>query len=38
MEGDEDTDDEELYAKMMENFWNNLDGWKEELDSLYDGI
>ena len=38
MEGDEDTDDEELYAKMMENFWNNLDGWKDELDSLYDGI
>ena len=38
MEGDEDTEDEELYEKLMENFWNNLDGWKEELDSLYDGI
>ena len=38
MEGDEDTDDEELYAKMMENFWNKVDGWKDELDSLYDGI
>jgi len=21
---------------MMQNFWDNLDGWKDELDSIYD--
>lgn len=23
-------------ASMMENFWDNVDGWKDEMDSLYD--
>ena len=28
--------DNELYTKMMENFWNNVDAWRDELDGLYD--
>lgn len=31
--------DEELdnaYVQMMENFWSNVDGWRDELDSIYD--
>ena len=36
MPGDEDTDVEELYTKLMENFWARVDGWRDELDSLYD--
>ena len=35
---DDETDNDELYAKLMENFWDAVDGWQEELDSLYDGI
>jgi len=26
----------DIYVKMMENFWNNIDGWRDELDNLYD--
>ena len=28
--------DNDLYVQMMENFWNNVDAWRDELDSLYD--
>lgn len=28
--------DNDLYTQMMENFWNNVDAWRDELDSLYD--
>lgn len=31
--------DEELdnaYVQMMENFWSNVDSWRDELDSIYD--
>lgn len=28
--------DDDLYTQMMENFWNNVDSWRDELDSLYD--
>lgn len=31
--------DEELdnaYVQMMENFWTNVDSWRDELDSIYD--
>ena len=38
---DEKSDDykdnkDKIYQDMMENFWNNLDGWKDELDGIYD--
>ena len=36
MPDDEDTDASELYTKLMENFWSKVDGWRDELDSLYD--
>jgi len=36
MPDDEDTDASELYTKLMENFWSRVDGWRDELDSLYD--
>ncbi|MBO7691561.1 MAG: peptidoglycan-binding protein, partial [Methanobrevibacter sp.] len=35
----EELEGEELdnaYVQMMENFWSNLDGWRDELDSIYD--
>ena len=28
--------DNDLYVQMMENFWDRVDGWRDELDSLYD--
>ena len=36
MPDDDDTDASELYTKLMENFWARVDGWRDELDSLYD--
>ena len=36
MPDDEDTPAEELYTKLMDNFWARVDGWRDELDSLYD--
>ena len=27
---------DKVYEDMMNNFWDNLDGWKQQLDSLYD--
>lgn len=27
---------DQIYEDMMQNFWDNLDGWKDELDSVYD--
>lgn len=27
---------DQIYEDMMQNFWDNLDGWKDELDSIYD--
>lgn len=27
---------DEAYVQMMQNFWDNLDGWRDELDSIYD--
>lgn len=27
---------DQIYEAMMENFWNNLDGWKDQLDGIYD--
>lgn len=32
----EDINDEEGYAKMVQAFNDRMDGWKDELDSLYD--
>ena len=27
---------DKIYEDMMDNFWENLDGWKDELDGIYD--
>ena len=31
-----DQEKDEAYTKMMDNFWDNLDGWRDELDGIYD--
>ena len=31
-----DKEKDEAYTKMMDNFWDNLDGWRDELDGIYD--
>ena len=31
-----DENPDEMYQDMMNNFWENLDGWRSELDGLYD--
>lgn len=27
---------DEAYVQMMQNFWDSVDGWRDELDSIYD--
>ena len=27
---------DDAYVQMMENFWSNVDSWRDELDSIYD--
>lgn len=31
-----DQEKDEAYTQMMDNFWDNLDGWRDELDGIYD--
>jgi len=33
-----DMSKDEGYASAVQAFWDKVDGWKEELDDLYDGF